>query len=209
MLFYSFQILYFKRKQLEGVLEISKSDQWQIWKSPIILFIALQKQNLFLFIFGALNQPKCDNMYPSHGKPVLYNTCRFWWTLKRNNGNNKWAINTILIYFKPLICGLTSMVGDCVLTSPMVGDMILTCFLTLRLPALRLSVFACIKQELCVQRTRSVCSVASRFSERRIGGLSSADLSREVRPDALSSSLQSPPPGSSLRGAASIRMRPG
>ena len=75
-------------------------------------------------------------MYPSHGKPVLYNTCRFWWTLKRNNGNNKWAIKTILIYFKPFICGLTSTVGDCVLTSPMVGDMILTCFPTLRLPEL-------------------------------------------------------------------------
>ena len=130
MLSYSFQILYFKRKQLKSVLKISKSDRWQIWKSPQILFIALQ--NLFLFIFGALNQPKCDNMYPSHGKPVLYNTCRFWWTLKRNNGNNKWAIKTILIYFKPFICGLISMLGD----------MILACLPTLRLPALFLSVFA-------------------------------------------------------------------
>ena len=187
MLFYSFQILYFKRKQLEGVLEISKSDQWQIWKSPIILFIALQKQNLFLFIFGALNQPKCDNMYPSHGKPVLYNTCRFWWTLKRNNGNNKWAIKTILIYFKPFICGLISMLGD----------MILACQPTLRLPALFLSVFA-YKQGPCVLWTRmkSVCSVASRswLFWKKNSALSTTVVSRAMRYDALSSTLQSLPP---------------
>ena len=44
-----------------------------------------------------------------------------------------------LIYFKPFIFGLTSMLGD----------MILACLPTLRLPALFLSVFA-YKQGLCV-----------------------------------------------------------
>ena len=44
-----------------------------------------------------------------------------------------------LIYFKPFICGLISMLGD----------MILACQPTLRLPALFLSVFA-YKQGLCV-----------------------------------------------------------
>ena len=92
-----------------------------------------------------------------------------------------------MIYSKPFIFGLTSMLGD----------MILACLPTLRLPALVLSVFA-YKQGLCVLWTKlkSVCSGASQAwvsGEKNIA-LSTTVESRVMRYDALSSRLQSLPP---------------
>ena len=83
---------------------------------------------------------------------------------------------------KPFIFGLTSMMGD----------IVPACF-----PALFLSVFAH-KQGLCVLWTRmkTVCSGASRswLFWKKNSALSTTVVSRAMRYDALSSSLQSPPP---------------
>ena len=155
-------------------------------------------QNLFSvyyaspFNFGiwrkamSLNQPKCDNVYPFHGKPVLYNTCCFWQTLNRKtNETKKWPRNKRDCHFKPFICGLTSMLGD-----------ILACLTYLRSTLICVCLLACLCL-VCLLRTRikSVCSVASRswlFWKKKTSALSTTVVRRAMRYDALSSSLQSP-----------------
>ena len=114
-----------------------------MWNCPLLLLRA-STQNLFSvyfpcpFNFGiwrkarSLNQPKCDNVYPFHGKPVLNNTCYFWQTLNRKTNETKsdpetreiansnlssvaWPLCWVTFWLVFLICALRLSVFDCLL----------------------------------------------------------------------------------------------